>query len=281
MRELTTPNLIADRIRLLRDDPQKTIIIVEGYSDQKFYDNLVKSESCQFVVADGKVNAVGAIQMLNQDNFQGILAIVDADFDRLEQQNQSIPNLLLTDDHDLEMMIIKSPALEKFLKERGSENKLKSFQSDIRTFLLEEGKKIGYLRWLSLRENLSLKFEDLTYSKFVDKKTVIIDILKLIKTIKDHSQQPQLKETEIRSKIQELEKIDPDNWQICCGHDLILILSIGLCQIWGTSNSNEVKADILERELRLAYEQVFFTQTNLYTLIKTWETNNKPYRVIQ
>jgi hypothetical protein len=281
MRELTTPNLIADRIRLLRDDPQKTIIIVEGYSDQKFYDNLVKSESCQFVVADGKVNAVSAIIMLNQDHFQGILAIVDADFDRLEQQNQSIPNLLLTDDHDLEMMIIKSPALEKLLKERGSEDKIRSFNNDNRTFLLEEGRKIGYLRWLSLRENLSLKFEDLTYSKFVDKKTLIIDMVKLINAVKNNSQQRQLDETVIESKIEVLEAISQDSWHICCGHDLISILSIALCKVWGTWNTKEVKSDILERELRLAYEKIFFTETNLYTLIQTWETKNKYYRVIE
>ncbi|MGK7946990.1 MAG: hypothetical protein AB4058_21225 [Microcystaceae cyanobacterium] len=115
--------------------------------------------------------------------------------------------------------------------------------------------------------------------KVVDPKTLIVDIEKLIETVKNNSQQPQIDETEISEKIQELETISHDSWQIGCGHDLIQILSLGLCKIWGTRSAREVQHNILERELRLAYEKVFFTKTNLYTLIKNWEANNQGYKV--
>ncbi|MDB9410237.1 hypothetical protein PN434_17260 [Microcystis aeruginosa CS-558/01A06] len=37
-------------------------------------------------------------------------------------------HLFLTDEHDLEMMLIKSAAFDKLLKERGSEKKCSFFQ---------------------------------------------------------------------------------------------------------------------------------------------------------
>ncbi|MEQ8540396.1 MAG: hypothetical protein RIB93_23440 [Coleofasciculus sp. D1-CHI-01] len=81
------------------------------------------------------------------------------------------------------MMLIKSLALEKFMSERGSEDKINKFGQDIRLTLLERGKRIGYLRWVSLKENISLKFEGLSFSKFIDKSTLVIDTGQLIKTV--------------------------------------------------------------------------------------------------
>jgi Protein of unknown function (DUF4435) len=53
------------------------------------------------------------LAILEQRGFQGVLAIVDADFDRLVPPTYQSLNLLLTDAHDLETMLIQSPALEK------------------------------------------------------------------------------------------------------------------------------------------------------------------------
>ncbi len=85
------------------------------------------------------------MEILNKENFQRILAIVDADFERLECL-PNVPNLILTDTHDLETMLIQSPALDKVLAEIGSEEKITKFGKDIRSVLLQAGKPIGYLR---------------------------------------------------------------------------------------------------------------------------------------
>ncbi|MFM6158768.1 MAG: hypothetical protein ACKPE3_38255, partial [Sphaerospermopsis kisseleviana] len=131
-----------------------------------------------------------------------------------------------------------------------------------------------------LKFNLSLKFENLTYSKFLDQKTLKVDITKLIKAVKDHSQKPALIEKDIQEKLENLQDNDHDPHQVCCGHDLICILSIGLCKIWGTWNSNDVKPEVLEKILRLAYEESYFRNTQLYKLIQVWEQNNQPYQVL-
>ncbi|MBD2133971.1 hypothetical protein H6F47_16415 [Sphaerospermopsis sp. FACHB-1094] len=88
-------------------------------------------------------------------------------------------------------MLITSPALDKLMREFGSEEKINNFSKldqPIIINLLENGKLIGYLRWVSLKFNLSLKFENLTYSKFLDQKTLKVDITKLIQVWEQNNQ---------------------------------------------------------------------------------------------
>ena len=171
-----SPNYIATEIRMLRTDKQYSgsFLIAEGDTDARVWKNLVDPTKCRVEIAHNKDLAVKVLDILEKDNFAGVLAIVDADFCILEGTVPSSPNLLLTDTHDLETMLLKSPALEKLLLEHGSEQKIKDFPKDIRQTLLESAKVIGYLRWASLKFDYSLKFEDLAFRSFVEKGIISI-----------------------------------------------------------------------------------------------------------
>lgn len=273
------PNRWADQIRLRRDAFNGIFIIVEGHSDKLVYSNFVNSETCQFTITDGKKQAMDTIRILDNTNFLGILAIVDADFDHLENNLPESPNILLTDAHDLEMMMLKTPALEKVIKERGSEEKTK--ENNIREILLKIGQEIGYLRWMSQKNNLALRFEGLDFGKFIKKDTLEIDYSDLIKTIKDHSQKQSLINQEIEEKIEMLRNKEHDPSQVCCGHDIVQILSLALCKAWGTCKPTDVKAENLERDLRLAYERSYFYQTQLYCLIQNWQSIYSPCQILR
>jgi len=71
-----------------------------------------------------------------------------------------------------------------------------------------------------------------------------------------------------------------DPWHVCCGHDLVCILSIGLRKIIGTWNPNDIKPDVLERSLRLAFERSYFHKTQLYVSIQQWEKANTPFVIL-
>lgn len=86
---------------------------------------------------------------------------------------------------------------------------------------------------------------------------------------------------DIQTSINSLKHDSHDPWQVGCGHDLICILSIGLSKKWGSWNYNDVKPDILERELRLAYEESYFRKTQLSASIQKWEENNQPYQILR
>lgn len=276
------PDRIANRIRLLRNQSQYTgsFLIVEGDTDARVWKNLVHSTKCRVEIAHNKNNAVAVIKILEQGKFAGVLVVVDADFDIVEGSVPLSPNLLFTDTHDIETMLLKSPALEKVLLEHGSEDKIKSFAKDIRQTLLENAKVIGYLRWASLKFDYCLKFEDLAFKKFVDDRTLVLNQSELIKTVKNNSQKLGLDEQEIIVKMDSLKTNTQDIWYICCGHDMICILSIALCKALGSCNSKEVEPNVLEKYLRVAYESADFRLTKLYIAIQTWEQTNQPFEVL-
>lgn len=276
------PDRIANRIRLLRNQSQYTgsFLIVEGDTDARVWKNLVHSTKCRVENAHNKNNAVAVIKILEQGKFAGVLVVVDADFDIVEGSVPLSPNLLFTDTHDIETMLLKSPALDKVLLEHGSEDKIKSFAKDIRQTLLENAKVIGYLRWASLKFDYCLKFEDLAFKKFVDDRTLVLNQSELIKTVKNNSQKLGLDEQEIIVKMDSLKTNTQDIWYICCGHDMICILSIALCKALGSCNSKEVEPNVLEKYLRVAYESADFRLTKLYIAIQTWEQTNQPFEVL-
>ena len=280
MKDQITPDRIANSIRLLRGDHEGVFLIVEGHSDKLIYERLVNKQEVRVTIASGKNNAIKALSILEkEDNFRRVVAVIDADFSRIEQQIPDSNNLFLTDEHDLEMMLIKSAAFDKLLKERGSEEKIKAFTEDIRETLLKLGQEIGKLRWLSLRNKLDLKFEGLNFKNFIDQKNLSINIDKLIISIKNNSQKLSLDEQQIKQDLSVISDENHDPWQLCCGHDFIGILAIALCKVLGTWNANDVKTEVLERELRLAYELSYFYQTQIYQLMVNWQSNHHPDQI--
>src|SRR5262245_19497546 len=127
MRTFLTPVEIANEIRMTRTSHDGAFLIVEGDTDARFYKRMVDSGKCRISIAHNRENAVQLVTILQGDNFAGFLAIVDADFDVLEGAVFGSSNIFLTDTHDLETMMLKSPALEKLLLEMESETKLDDF----------------------------------------------------------------------------------------------------------------------------------------------------------
>jgi hypothetical protein len=140
---------------------------------------------------------------------------------------------------------------------------------------------------VSLRENLSLKFEDLKFDKFIDKEKLTVDIMRLIRIVQSHtsdnmgSQKPQFKDDELHDRMQQLSSYLHDPWHVCCGHDIVNILSLGLCKAIGSNSSQVARPDQVEKWLQLAYEWSYFSQTQLYAAIQNWEKVNAAFVVLR
>ena len=127
-------------------------LLLEGEDDHRFWDRRV-SQGCELVIGDGKQNVEGAVRRLDTRRFSGALGIVDADFDRLQGRALPSPNLLATDAHDLECVLLRSPALDGVLAEYGDRAKIRRFEATqggtVRDALLARGLIFGRLRWLA------------------------------------------------------------------------------------------------------------------------------------
>jgi hypothetical protein len=286
VRDLLSVDRVANQIRLRRSTYQGTFLLVEGGSDKIFYERFTNKAECELATVSGKpsskLRVIAVLKILEQESgFKGILAIVDADFDRLTIPLYCSSNLLYTDTHDLESMLINSTAFDKVLTEFGSEEKVLQFNRDIRLAILESSISVGYLLWISQSDGLNLTFDGITFSKFVDEQNLQIDELKLIREVKNKSQAFSLKDENLQLKMSSQKSNNHDPWQVCCGHHLVEILSLGLRKTIGSNKASDIEADKLERYLRLAYEESYFRDTQLYASILDWEANNEPFKVLR
>lgn len=137
MREFLTPADSANSIRMNRSLHSGAFLIVEGYTDLRFYKKFIDDTNCSLMPAFGKNNAIKTLEILEADGFKGVLVIVDADFWKFDGVDPGSPNIILTDTYDRESMLICSNALDKVLNDFGEHRKMNGMLKPIRDLLLE------------------------------------------------------------------------------------------------------------------------------------------------
>ena len=180
----------------------------------------------------------------------------------------------------MDTMILESHALEKMLSEYATDIKLQSLGKPLREILLESGMLIGYLRWASRKYNLNIDFKFLNFYRFVDIRDLSININKLYKELKTKSSNKDMDYGMLKKYVNGLVKLNADTWNICQGHDLVEILTIGLKEIFGNHAKAHLDSDIVSKNLRLAYNLSYFIDTKLYASIKRWEESNSEFRIL-
>jgi hypothetical protein len=287
--DCATKDTIATNIKSLREyyeERQQNIsfVIYEGSLDSRVYSRMLDKSKCFGISARGKDMALSALEILEAENIQGIFSIVDLDFELCGITSYSSQNVILTDFHDLEVMLLMSTSLDKVLDEYGSKLKIELFEKDMKQTVINQlltlGLPLGYLRFISLRNQINLNFDGIIYSKFIDRSKFSINIKQLVKVVKDKSNMHKLDENGLCSEISALiEQKLYSPLHVCCGHDLVSILSIGLQSILGSNSSGIVAPEMLEKALRIGYESTDFHQTNLYKKVLAWELLNFPFAV--
>lgn len=288
MRQHITHHSIVNKILMSQSHHRGSYLIVEGDTDARVYNGLTDKQNCRIIIAFGKHNAVKAILELEKRRVKGVLAIVDADFWRLEQIVPKNDNLLLTDTHDLETMILKSPALEKVISEYLPGNKIIDYTDavceSLREIILVIGIPIGLLRWLSSQEDLDFVFKELPFHVLIDKKYLQVDQNQLLLAVNNASRKHGLTDIDIKNKIKELANGNHDPWHVCSGHDLIYILAevipIVLQKKTGERVNGKIRPNELDSKLRIAYEFTYFKLTQLYFSIRKWEDKNKSFHIL-
>jgi hypothetical protein len=270
------PGIIEAEIIMKRQIHKGCFLLVEGPDDSRFWRGRIGEKHCNIVIAEGKSNLVGAIEKLDAKSFSGALGIVDDDCDSLENWRNPSKNLLVTDAHDLECLILRSPTLERgILAELGDPKKIEDFQTEtnltVRERLLENGLPFGRLRWLSKRARQGYKAPK--PDGFMNAAQWSVEECKLMAHAA--AQLAQNSPEDLRDDLAKLPEADP--WRVCQGHDLLDILRLGLSKVLGLKSS--CATDHLAGVLRAGFQDADFSQTRLYSNICDWQQANAPYRI--
>jgi hypothetical protein len=251
-------------------------MIIEGCTDAQVYKRLIQAD-IDWVIAHQKALAIETITVLDKRGISGYVAIVDADFDHLENIKYASPNIVLTDFHDIEMLMFSSETLDFVLDEFGSRSKITKFKAahgPLREALIQRSRVVGELRLASKKCKLGLNFNDISYD-FVDARDLSFDPDRLMRHF---AAVPKMADKAIRdSFLLELESVRKQNFdgrQVCCGHDTVAVLGRALARVLGNVPSQVRETANLERVLRLAYSRDHFQATELWKKLTDWATLN-------
>lgn len=253
-------------------------LIVEGDSDEHFFENILNCQVCKVINLEGKDNVLEFIEGQNKARKKGYLAVVDADFEHITGITSTQKNVILTDKHDLEMLIFSSgPNMRRVYSEL-TENILiynyesRSHKSFINS-IIDAAYEIGLLKLALVKNNYKINMKDIPYSDIIND-NFEVNLDELIKRVKGR-----YTEYEIKSDYEEERGKKYDKYQIACGHDVtnILALSVTLAENEGLGygRNRSVNKNKIEELLRATYDFANFLLTDLFKSIIAWEEENK------
>lgn len=275
-----TAETVASLVELEREDHKGAILIVEGDTDSIFFKRFIDTAKCKVVVANGKENASGAITLLNKDRSEGILCILDADFHHLGVRPVAgIDNVVISDFHDIEILMIESPALEKLVDEFSQQPKLQAStrSQSVRDLLYIAAQQIGALRFWSVESATNLTFKRLknTNYNFISLDNLSCDFDAVLRSVFAASSLPSVQHSHVLSCVDEVLSRHYDRRHLCNGHDICWILSRALRKLFGSEDSKSVCIKNIERILRIGYDLEYFSTTDLYKSIADWQNNQE------
>jgi len=296
---MTSPLYVPDQAGLdaelimFRDSPENkncSFLFVEGESDEKFWGSRVNEEGCciVFVVSftennkkqTGKTAVNKNIRTLNKSKLDGFIGILDADYDillNLPREN----NICVTETHDLETLLLKSPfVFRKLLSEFGDSQLIAAFESKnqttIHNHLIDLTLPFARIKWLKQSLYSSVNLGDLhKHNNILPPDQWCLNQEQLNETVCK-------KEIDITSQksqglLQGLDDIDP--WLLCNGHTMVDILSIGFQK--GVLGENQTAtSDNIASYIRGAIDKSNLYQTELCQSLVNWQNNHMPYKVL-
>ena len=254
--EVATDSKVAD-VKSLFDthvNDGKVILIVEGPDDKEVYEKVTDATSVCFYVDCNCEKHFVILNELNSRYSNRLLAIKDADFDRLEGTQHPYSNLLLTDTHDMEGMIVEE-CLSKLQGEDADRCKGSNL-SDI----YSELEDISYLKWYNHTNHCGINFSGVTLDLNVTTyfNACVANTNNVVSVTLADMYAFKVAHQGVSEK------------ELCNGHDIFERIYV---RAHSVIVSNFPKKPFFRR-LRRAYPKDKFVNTSLYHDIKAWETAN-------
>lgn len=261
------------------------LLIVEGSTDHRLLGRFLAVGCVEQLVAHGKANALDAMKLLAAQGVEGVLAFVDADFDRLDGTLPVDPNVIVSDYHDVEMMLLMSQSLSKLLGEYGSQDKLGKFV--VRTSALsvlehiqQQCAYLAELRYRNHQRRWNLRFKGIDHSKFTDGRTLSVTMAKALRTVFANTGATPAKLAEVEAELPSQARTE-NLADFCNGHDCTQMLAIGMRQCLGSHAKSIACPENVERLLRIGYEEADFAASGVVAAFREWEANNTGLSVLR
>ncbi|MBK9643971.1 MAG: DUF4435 domain-containing protein [Deltaproteobacteria bacterium] len=165
---------VAAKVVIRRSVFDGAIMLVEGPSDADFWTSFARRGALHCEPCSGRHTLIQEHATLHKtDRLTGVVSVMDADWDHIDQTQHTLPDLFVTDTRDLESMLLRTAALDKLLDNRADATKLAALEAEegaeFRELLLARAVEFGRLRLLHHRRHLPFEFRERFVRHNVDK----------------------------------------------------------------------------------------------------------------
>ncbi len=272
---------IAQEVVMERMVHKGSFLVLEGKTDIKRFRSYVDKNRCSMVNCQSVTKAVGAMQCLEKRKFPGVLAIVDADFTRIQGLDRSKDDIVVSEFHDLDLDWIKTGALEKYLSEVADETKVasKGGCEGISESIHATLRPISAGKLLNRRKVFKFKTSGINVGKIY---TSGVDLCKTFaKELASEGYVDGSQVDWIVSEIRNEMTKQKDDWQMTNGHDFCGALGAMLQSEIGKKKIPQTYASEVEGHIRLAFNWEDFQSLKIYSDIVDWENKNEGYKIVR
>lgn len=277
MREYITSDDICNQISMERTVFKGTFLVVEGVTDERLFEKFIDKDQVKIIEAHSKDNVRNSVKDMASVRRDGrVIGIVDPDLDRLRGRKVK-PPLFFTDCRDMEMMVIRSNALQDVLDEYSDREQMEKFTETVgpvREALISASYPLGLLMYVSQSEGLNLSFKDLDFERFINPRTLTLNAGSMVDTVIFNSKNCRMGRKALLARLDREAQDLEDPWDAARGHDTVDILLIAFKKNFGSFNSRGLNEGELGGALRLAFSDQCFVETDLYRSTSEWAAEN-------
>ncbi|MEW2377525.1 hypothetical protein AB0883_15685 [Micromonospora sp. NPDC047812] len=272
MQDSIDADTIISEIDMIRTNDSRAIVLVEGPEDIAALDPHLKESECFTLPTTGNSILMGAIRIADDRRMAKVVAISDLDWTGILYPAYNSPNVIYTDDYDLDATLMNCPGIVSRItsshcdREKVRQLLERTGTGSIFYLATQISAIIGALRLASIRDGLQLKLRHFPVEKVIDWQTYTVDPRKLaveaITRTTNCSISPDELEMIIKSEAAQI--LNPLRY--CSGHDLIATFATIIRRSCGGSAG----ADSLSRALRAAFSCADLQSTGLYFKLDSW-----------
>ncbi len=276
MLDLLDEVYVANQVTMTRDVFKGSILIVEGGDDAIIFGRFVDLEDkCRIIVAHGKPNAIGALKRLRSHGHDSlVLVVVDADFWHMTGLQPTDKSILVTDYHDIEILMIMSRAFDYVVSENAKYGDLQSAEASwgrsFRDQMLLEASRIGLLRYVNDVNSYSLSFSSVDLNDYVDRAQMVIDLDEYMSGLISRSR-ASCTRTQLETQVAAISLSEHQIALVSSGHDCMQLMALAFCGCIGLRRGSSIDQEGVSAQLRLAFDSDEFSRTSLYRAVVDWE----------
>lgn len=283
-----TPAVLSSEILLKSSGYTGWFLLVEGDFDQRFWTSRLNEAHLRAINCVGKSNVLGTLDLLTSRNqAQKIVALADKDYDEVLSRLTQFPQLIYTDENDLEVTLLRCPsnavrpAMERILCESVDNRKLQSFETSNGYSVVEHVRRMaasyGVLRLINEQMQSGVNFDSLPirHNRFLDYTTLQQNQTALQNAFVETANQvgkAQLTAVDLTAKM-ESHRIGGlfSGWALVQGHDLMQLLAIAInsSALRHDAGHRQVSEESLARDLCLMIHRNDLQTTRMFqSLVK-------------